>query len=174
MNRQNLENINKNTDKPTWISPDKSKKSIIDFVLENKANKSKIENLSIDYDDIYRVESKNKRGISKTDHITFFFEIPWDVKIVKKEKIMINKQENDPDFKAINEEIETFTYDYEKNALSNYDEIHKVLIKGEKKLHKRVFVKTENRTSTEEQDLMTKRKDIINILKSQKTTIDII
>jgi len=56
----NLENMNDNTDEPTFISANGKHKSIIDYVFESKPNRVKIKNIEIDYDDIYRVYSKRK------------------------------------------------------------------------------------------------------------------
>ena len=47
-----MTNVNKNTEKPTFISTNGKHKSIIDYVIECSTNRIKLKNLEIDSDDI--------------------------------------------------------------------------------------------------------------------------
>ena len=62
INRQNLENLDSQATKPTFVSHDGKKKSIIDFVFQHKENNVKICDFSIDHDDIYRIKSNSKKN----------------------------------------------------------------------------------------------------------------
>ena len=86
MKRQKLVNANNDTETPTYLSPDGKNKSILDYVFEHEGNEHKINNLQVDRDDIYRVESSIKDNIKKSDHRTIFFEIPWNNHKGKKKK----------------------------------------------------------------------------------------
>ena len=63
---------------------------------------------------------------------------------------MIDEKIVNQNIDEINEIINEFTYDLNHNALTNYEHFHELIMKSEKLLTKKIFVKSENRKSLDE------------------------
>ena len=68
--RQNFENLDIYGNRPTFISHDGEKKSLIDFVFQHKENKAKIHDFKVDHHNIFRIKSNSK----KNDLCTLFHQ----------------------------------------------------------------------------------------------------
>ena len=166
LQRQNLENLDKCSQKPTFISHDGKHKSIIDFVFQHSENKAKICEFRIDHDDVFRIQSSCKNKVSTTDHRTFFFSIPLDKRRDRKTKKKVAKSVKVPNVEVINDIIKTFNYDHSSDSIKNYHNFHKKLLEGENLLHKEVFVKIENRKSINEINFEREKKILKNSIRT--------